>query len=128
MKILKYTITFALLFSLLAACATLPRGFEFTPDKVLVYQASGTAFPGQIASFSRTNPVSYNSEGTDISVNYRSKGLFQSNLDMYVFPASNVKGPIGLTKQHSDFVRTIIKSHPNVVVESDADVKYNSSR
>ena len=123
MKILKCTMIFALLFSLLSACSTLPRGFEFTPDQALVHQASGTAFPEQIASFSRSFPVSYNYEGTDISVNYQSKGSLPSNLDMYVFPASNVNGPIGLTNQHSDFVRRIIERGGVVRLESDEDVQ-----
>jgi ankyrin repeat protein len=122
MKILKITATFVLLLSLLA-CSTIPRGFEFTPDKVLMHQASGTAFPEQIASFTRNIPVSYNSEATDISVNYRSKQALPGNLDVYVFPAIDWKGPIGLTNQHSDFVRTIMKKHPDAVVESDADTQ-----
>jgi ankyrin repeat protein len=41
---------------------------------------------------------------------------------MYVFPAGNADGPIGLERQHNDFIGSIIKEHVGVIVESDADV------
>jgi ankyrin repeat protein len=122
MKKMKCVVIPALLLGLLTACSTLPHGFEYTPDQVLVHQASGTSFPMQIAGFSRSTPVSYNPQGTDISVHYESTGSMRSSLDMYVFPAGNAEGPIGLARQHDDFVSSIIQEHAGVIVESDADV------
>ena len=122
MKIMRCPVAFALLLSLLVACSTIPRGFELTQDQVLVHQASGTVFPEHIGSFSRSHQANYNSEGTDISVNYQSQAPWLCNLDMYVFPSVTANGPIGMRNQHSDFVRSIVRMHPGVVVESDADV------
>jgi hypothetical protein len=123
MKIQRYLIIFPLLFGLFVGCSTIPRGFEIAPDQSLVHQASGTVFLKQIASFTRTRPVRYNAEGTDISVNYQSEPPLVSNLDMYVFPASTKDGPIGLKNQHADYVRRIVSMHPGTVVESDEDVQ-----
>ncbi len=107
----------------LVSCSTIPNSFQLTPEKVLVHQPSGTEFLQSVAGFSRTQPVSYNEPGTDVSVNYQVLEPALCSLDMYVFPASNVAGPIGILNQHGDWVRTIMAEHRGAVAESDARVE-----
>jgi hypothetical protein len=115
-------ITSCLCMFLLIGCTTTPRGFEITPDRMMVHLASGTAFPETIASFTRGSSATYNAERTDISVNYSLRGARAPFLDMYVFPASDANGPISLISQHEDFVASIRRLHPGAVAESDSDV------
>lgn len=127
MRVVRFLLAFVLGSGLLVACATIPRGFELTPDEVLLHPASGTAFPAQIGAFSRGSPFSYNSEGTDVSVHYQAQTPWPCSLDMYVYPASTPNGPIGMRNQHSDFVETIVRMHPGAVVNSDSDAQVDQA-
>jgi hypothetical protein len=123
MKKLHPAIIFSsILICLMIGCATIPKGFELAPDKALVHMASGAAFPETIASFTRGSPTSYNAEGTDISVQYFMLGARAPFLDMYIFPGSDANGPIGLIRQHVDFVASVTRLHPGAAAESDSDV------
>jgi hypothetical protein len=95
-------------------CSTMPRGFEAAQEQLLLHRPSGTGFPDRIGAFERNAPVSYNSAGTDVSVNYRLVTPFHANLDMYVYPPSG-----SLETHHGEYVRTIVASHPGATVESD---------
>ncbi len=107
---------------LITGCATIPKGFETSADQSLVHLASGTAFPPSIGSFTRGSPTAYDATGADISVMYFIPGAEGPYVDMYVFPASDANGPIGLIRQHVDFIASIRQLHPGATAESDTDV------
>ncbi len=115
----KGLITICLLCALLTACSSVPTGFEVTPDQVALHRLSGTEFPPTIATLSRVGLANYDSEGTDVSANYQTVTPMPILVSMYVFPASNSRGPIALSRTHGDHLRGVVEAHAGALLESD---------
>jgi hypothetical protein len=123
MKNMKTIVTLTFLCLVLSGCSTIPPGFVVSPDDILTHRLSGTTFPVKIGSFTRVSPVSYDDQGTDISVDYQVKAPLPIVLDMYVYPGRDKNGPIGLSDHYAACVKAVMYYHPKAQAESESDTQ-----